>query len=159
MKTVIKTAFWQSKGRLGNHDPMNIVTHVFWQADNAFIATDSKFLFKMVCANFFADYDHKIKLSLEGGIGRAFADGHQLYVYNLIYTALTGQEIENNILHQEDDEKLFFQVMLDAQMIEHQKRVLKIIQLLDIDFKKESDRYHRVLFDTDNKKNLKLKGL
>ncbi len=72
---------------------------------------------------------------------------------------LTGESIENNILDQEDEETLFYQVMLDAQMIEHQKRVLKIIQLLDIDFKKESDRYGRVLFNTNKKKNFELKDV
>ncbi len=159
MKTVIKTAQWKSKGILKNQDPMNIVTNVYWQGDNAFIDTDSKFLFKMICSHFFSDTNHKITLTLEGDMGIAFGDGYRLYIYNLIYSELTGESINNNILDQEDEETLFYQVMLDARMIEHQKRVLKIIQLLDIDFKKESDRYGRVLFNTNKKKDFELKDV
>ena len=43
--------------------------------------------------------------------------------------------------------------MLDSQMEPHQKRVLKIIKILNIDFKKESDRLHRILFNKKKKKD------
>lgn len=43
--------------------------------------------------------------------------------------------------------------MLTVQTYAHQKRVLKIIKILGIDFKKESDRLHRVLFNTKKKKD------
>jgi len=43
--------------------------------------------------------------------------------------------------------------MLDSQMEPYQKRVLKIIKILNIDFKKESNRLHRILFNTKKKKD------
>jgi len=46
---------------------------------------------------------------------------------------------------------LYYRAMLDAQMPKHQKRVLKIIKILKINFSKESDRLNRVLFNTKKK--------
>ncbi len=155
MKTIIKTAQWKSKGLLKNTNT-TIVTNVFWQGDVAFIDTDSKFLFKMVCRHFFKDRNNKLELTLEGEHGMAFSDAYRQYVYNLMYEKLTGEKIENNILAQQNSEALFYQVILDAQLIEHQKRVLEIIQILEIDFKKESNHFHRILFNTRKKKEFEI---
>jgi hypothetical protein len=158
MKTTIKQAQWKSKGIL-KHTNTTIVTNVFWQGDDAFIDTDSKFLFKMVCRHFFKDENNKLELTLEGEHGMAFSDAYRLYVYNLIYEKLTGLQIDNNILTQKDSEALFYQVILDGQLLDHQKRVLEIIQILEINFKKESDYFHRILFNTRKKKNFEISDI
>lgn len=46
--------------------------------------------------------------------------------------------------------------MLESHTEEHQKRVLKIINILKIDFKKESDRLSQILFKTKGKKDFHL---
>jgi hypothetical protein len=66
---------------------------------------------------------------------------------------LTKKKIKDDIFKVRDDKELFYRVILDSQMEAHQKKVLKIIKILDIDFKKESDRLHRVLFKTEKKKD------
>ena len=157
MKTKIKQANWKSKGLFGDKKYDNIVTTVYWQSDDAFIDTDSKLLFQMICENFFHQHKHaKLKLTLTGPIGMMFPEAYRLYVYNLIYEELTGKKIKNNILHIKDGEELFYRAKLDTHFDKHQKRVLKIIKLLEIDFKKESDRLSRVLFNTSKKKDFYL---
>jgi hypothetical protein len=157
MKTKIKQANWKSKGLLGDKKYMDIVTTVYWQSDDSFIDTDSKLLFQMVCENFFIQYKNaKLKITLQAHIGAMYPQAYRLYVYNLIYIELTGKKIKNNILKSKDNKTFFYQVMLDAQMPKHQKRVLKIIKILKIDFKKESDRLSRVLFNTKKKKDFYL---
>lgn len=156
MKTIIKTARWKSKSILDNDKSMDVVTNVYWQSDDAFIDTDSKFLFKMTCTHFFKDRNNKLELTLEGEHGMMLSDAYRLYVYNLIYEKLTGNIIKNDILKESDSEALFYHVMLDAQLVDHQKRVLEIIQILEIDFKKESEIFHRVLFNTKKKKGFKI---
>ena len=157
MKTKIKQANWRSKGLFGDKKYNDIVTTVYWQSDDAFIDTDSKLLFQMVCENFFYKYKNaKLKLTLEGNIGIMFPGAYRLYVYNLIYEELTGKKIKNNILHNKEGEALFYRVMLDSHFDKHQKRVLKIIKYLEIDFKKESKRLSRLLFKTSNKKDFHL---
>ena len=152
MKTKIKQANWKSKSILGDSKYMDIVTTVYWQSNDAFIDTDSKLLFQMVCENFFSQYKKmKLKLTLQAHIGAMYPQAYRLYVYNLIYKKLTGKKIKNNILKSKNNKTFFYQVMLDAQMPKHQKRVLKIIKILKIDFKKESDRLSRVLFNTKKK--------
>ena len=157
MKTKIKQANWKSKGIFSDKKQMNIVTTVYYQGDDAFIDTDSKLLFQMVCENFFyQNKDAKLKMTLQGDIGAMFPEAYRLYVYNLIYQELTGKKIKNDIMKTEDSEELFYGAKLDAQMPKHQKRVLKIIKILKIDFKKESDRLSRVLFNTKKKKDFYL---
>ena len=157
MKTKIKQANWKSKSIFPDEKYMNIVTTVYWQGDDTFIDTDSKLLFQMVCANFFQQHKNvKLNITLEKGIGYMFPEAYRLYVYNLIYKELTGKKIKNDILKVKDRKELFYRVKLDAQMLKHQKRVLKIIQILEIDFKKESDRFGRVLFNTRKKKDFYL---
>ena len=46
--------------------------------------------------------------------------------------------------------------MLDIHTATHKKMVLKIINILEIDFKKESDRVSRVLFNMKKKKGFYL---
>ena len=46
--------------------------------------------------------------------------------------------------------------MLDIHMQTHKKMVLKIIKILKIDFKKESDRVSRNLFNMKKKKDFYL---
>ena len=139
MKTKIKQANWKSKGLFSDKKYVDVVTTVYWQSDDAFIDTDSKLLFQMVCEKFFYRYKNaRLKLTLEGNTGIMFPEAYRLYVYNLIYEELTDTKIKNNILHS------------------YQKRVLKIIKLLEIDFKKESKRLSRVLFKTSNKKDFHL---
>lgn len=136
---------------------MNIVTMVYWQGNGIFIDTDSKFLFQMVCTNFFQQHKKvKLKLRLEKGIGYMFPEGYRLYVYNLIYKELTGKKIKNDILEVGDSKELFYRTKLDAQLPKHQKRVLKIIKILNIDLKKESDKFARILFNTEKKKGFYL---
>ena len=157
MKTKIKQANWKSKGLFGDKKYINIVTTVYWQSDDAFIDTDSKLLFQMICENFFHQHKHaKLKLKLTGHIGMMFAEAYRLYVYNLIYEELTGKKIKNNILHIKEGKELFYRAKLDVHFDKHQKRVLKIIKLLEIDFKKESNRLSRVLFSTSKKKDFYL---
>jgi len=157
MKTKIKQANWKSKGLFGDKKYTDIVTTVYWQSDDAFIDTDSKLLFQMVCENFFyQNKSVKLKLTLDSNIGIMFPQAYRLYVYNLIYEELTGKKIKNNILHTQEGEALFYRAMLDAHLDKHQKRVLKIIKLLGIDFKNESKRLSRILFKTSNKKDFHL---
>ena len=157
MKTKIKQANWKSKSIFPDKEYMNIVTTVYWQGDGIFIDTDSKFLFQMVCTNFFQQHKKvKLNITLEKGIGYMFPEAYRLYVYNLIYKELTGKKIKNDILEVEDSKELFYRAKLDVHMAKHQKRVLKIIKILDIDFKKESDNYGQVLFDTRKKKDFYL---
>ena len=155
MKTKIKQANWKAKPFLGkkNKEYMHIVTTVYWQSDDVFIDTDSKFLFQMICENFFRQYKNvKLELALDKGIGYMFPEAYRLYVYNLIYKELTGKKIKNDILKVTDAKELFYRAKLDAQMPKHQKRLLKIIKILHIDFKKESDLASRILFNTKKKK-------
>jgi len=157
MKTKIKQANWKSKGLFGDRKYYDIVTTVYWQGDDAFIDTDSKLLFQMVCENFFYRHkDVKLEITLNSSVGAMFPESHRLYVYNLIYKELTKQKIKNDILEIKDDEELFYRARLDAQMPEHQKRLLRIIEILEIDFKRESDRLSRVLFKSKKKKDFKL---
>jgi hypothetical protein len=159
METFIKKATWMGKSILDKHKTMGIVTNVFWQSEDAFIRTDSKFLFKMICAHFFSNPNRKINLTLEGYSGVYLSDAYRLYFYNLMYKQLTGDSIKGDILEQGEGETLFYQVMLDAQLLKHQKRVLRIIQILDIDFKEESKRYGRVLFKTKKKKQFEISDI
>ena len=46
--------------------------------------------------------------------------------------------------------------MLDIHMKYHKKMVLKIIKILEIDFKKESDKVSQILFNMKKKKNFYL---
>jgi len=156
MKTKIKKAYWKSKPFFDkkNKEYMDIVTTVYWQSDDAFIDTDSKFLFKIICKNFFHQYkDAEFKLTLDATIGSEFGEAYRLYVYNLIYKELTGKKIKGDILKVKDRKELFYRAMLDAQMPKHQKRLLKIIKILKIDLKKESDRFGRILFNTRKKRD------
>ena len=98
-------------------------------------------------------------LCLEGKVGFAFPSAYRLYVYNMIYKSLTGKAIENDIFLQEDNELFANHVMLDAQMPEHQARVLKIIDILEIDLKKESEKCGCILFNTKKKKQFKIKDI
>jgi hypothetical protein len=157
VKTKIKQANWKSKSIFPDEKYMNIVTTVYWQGDDAFIDTDSKLLFQMICENFFHKYkDAKLKMTLETDIGSMFPEAYRLYIYNLIYKELTGEKIKNDILKVKDSKELFYRSKLDAQLGKHQKRVLKIIKILEIDFKKESDRLSRILFNTRKKKDFHL---
>lgn len=159
MKTKIKKAYWKSKPffKIKDKEYMDIVTTVYWQDDDAFIDTDSKFLFQIVCKNFFHQYkDVELKLTLDATIGSEFPEAYRLYIYNLIYRELTGKKIKNDILKVKDKKELFYRAMLDAQMPKHQKRLLKIIKILKIDLKQESDRFGRILFNTRKKKDFYL---
>ena len=155
IKTSIKQANWKSKSLFGkNKEFHNIVTTIYYQSEDAFIDTDSKLLFQMVCEHFF--YKHKkvkLKLKLHGSFGAMYPQAYRLYVYNLIYKKLTKKKIKDDILKIKKNKELFYRVMLDTQMQTHQKRVLEIIRILNIDFKKESDRLHRVLFNKKKKKS------
>jgi hypothetical protein len=106
--------------------------------------------------HFFSNSNRKINLTLEGYSGVHLSDAYRLYFYNLMYKQLTGELIEGDILEQGEHESLFYQVMLDAQLLKHQKRVLRIIQILEIDFKEESNKYGRVLFKTKKKKQFEI---
>lgn len=56
----------------------------------AFIDTDSKFLFQMICENFFyKNKDVELKIKLKNSIGIIFPEVYRIYVYNLIYKSLT----------------------------------------------------------------------
>ncbi|MBL0708848.1 MAG: hypothetical protein JJW00_07375 [Sulfurimonas sp.] len=155
LKTKIKQANWKSKGLFSKNDEYhNIVTTVYYQDKDSFIDTDSKLLFGMICEHFFYRYkDESITLELKGSFGAMFPEAYRLYTYNLIYKKLTKKKIQDDITKVKKSKKLFYRVMLDGQMEPHQKRVLKIIKILNIDFKKESDRLHRVLFNTKKKKD------
>lgn len=155
LKTTIKQANWKSKTLFGKKNEYdNIVTTIYYQGEDAFIDTNSNLLFQMVCEHFFYKFkDVKIKIKLKHSIGAVFADAYKLYVYNLIYKKLTKKKIKNDIFKIKDNKELFHRVMLDSQMKAHQKRVLKIIKILNIDFKKESNRLHRILFNMKKKKD------
>jgi len=155
LKTTIKQANWKSKGVFGKKKEYhNIVTTIYYQGDDAFIDTDSKVLFQMICEHFFYKYKKaKLKLKLKGSFGAIYPEAYRLYVYNLIYKKLTKKKIKNDIIKIKKNKELFYRVMLDAQMQTHQERVLEIIKILNIDFKKESDRLHRVLFNKKKKKS------
>jgi len=154
LKTTIKQANWKSKGIFGKKKEYhNIVTTIYYQGEDAFIDTDSKLLFQMICENFFYKYKKvKLKLKLQHSFGVMYPEAYRLYIYNLIYKKLTKKKIKDDIFKVRDNKELFYRVMLDSQMEAHQKRVLKIIKILDIDFKKESDRLHRILFNKKKKK-------
>ena len=155
VKTTIKQANWKSKALFGKKKEYhNIITTIYYQGDDAFIDTDSKLLFQMICEHFF--YKHKkikITLKLKHSLGAMFPQAYRVYIYNLIYKKLTNKKIKDDIFKIKDNKELFYRVMLDSQMEPHQKRVLKIIEILNIDFKKESDRLHRVLFSKKKKKD------
>ena len=155
LKTTIKQANWKSKALFGKKNEYhNIVTTIYYQGDDAFIDTDSKLLFQMICEHFFYKYKTvTLKIKLKHTFGAMYPQAYRLYVYNLIYKELTNKKIKDDIFKIKDDEELYYRVMLDSQMEAHQKRVLKIIKILDIDFKKESDRLHRVLFNKKKKKD------
>ena len=82
-----------------------------------------------------------------------FPQAYRVYVYNLIYKKLTKKKIKHDIFKIKNEEELYYTVMLEQHSLEYQKRVLKIIKILDIDFKKESDRLQRVLFNMKKKKD------
>ena len=158
IKTKIKQANWKSKAPSGKkNEYWDIVTTVFYQGKDAFIDTDSKLLFQMICENFFYKYKtDTLTLKLNHSFGAMFPQGYRLYVYNLIYKKLTGKKIKNDIFKIKDDEELHYRVMLESHLEEHQKRLLKIIKILDINLKKESKRLSRVLFKKKGKKDFYL---
>jgi len=157
LKTKIKQANWKSKSLFSKEKYMNIVTTVYTQGKGVFIDSDSKFLFQMVCENFFRQYPNaKLKITLEGYFGTYYPEAHRLYVYNLIYKKLTGKKLKNDIFKVKKGKELFYRSMLDIHMKSHQKMVLKIIKILKIDFQKESDRASRILFNTRKKKDFYL---
>ena len=155
LTTTIKQANWKSKGIFGKKkEYQNIVTTIYYQGEDAFIDTDSKVLFRMICEHFF--YKNKnatVKIKLKHSFGAMFPEAYRLYMYNLIYKKLTSKKIKDDIFKIKDNKELFYRVMLDSHMESHQKRVLEIIEILNIDFKKESDRLHRVLFNKKKKKS------
>jgi len=154
-KTKIKQANWKSKSLfVKKKEYHNIVTTIYYQDEDAFVDTDSKLLFQMICEHFFYKYKNiELKIKLKHSFGAMYPEAYRLYVYNLIYKKLTKKKIKDDILKVKDSKELFYRVMLDSQMEPHQKRVLKIIKILNIDFKKESDRLHRVLFNKKKKKD------
>ena len=157
MKTKIKQANWKSKSLFSDEKYMNIVTTVYTQGKNIFIDSDSKFLFQMVCENFFHQYPNaKLKITLEGYFGVMYPKAYRLYIYNLIYKELTGKKIKNDIFKVKKGKELFYRSMLDIHMDTHKRMVLKIIKILNIDFQKESDRASRILFNTKKKKEFYL---
>jgi len=154
IKTTIKQANWKSKALFSKNKYDNIITTIYYQGEDAFIDTDSKLLFEMICEHFFYKYKKAtLKIKLKHSFGAMFPKAYRLYVYNLIYKKLTKKKIKDDIFKIKDDKELFYRVMLDSQMEAHQKRVLKIIKILNIDFKKESERLHRVFFNKKNKKD------
>ncbi|MDQ7042583.1 MAG: hypothetical protein Q9M34_03530, partial [Sulfurimonas sp.] len=98
----------------------------------------------------------KLKIILEGHFGVMFPKAYRLYVYNLIYKELTGKKLKSDIFKVKTGKELFYRSMLDVHMDSHKKMVLKIIKILNIDFKKESDRASRLLFNTKKKKDFYL---
>ncbi|MEA2017625.1 MAG: hypothetical protein U9N59_04180 [Campylobacterota bacterium] len=158
IKTKIKQANWKSKPPFRKKgEYWDIVTTVFYQDKDTFIDTNSKLLFQMICEHFFYKYKKDtLTLKLNYSFGAMFPEGYRLYVYNLIYKRLTGKKIKNDIFDIKDDEELHYRVMLEAHLEEHQKRILKIIEILNINFKKESKRLSRVLFNTKGKKEFYL---
>ena len=136
---------------------MNIVTTVYTQGKNIFIDSDSKFLFQMICENFFHKYPTaKLQITLESFFGALYPQAYRLYVYNLIYKELTGEKINNDIFNVNSGKELFYRSKLDIHTKEHKKMILKIIEILEIDFQKESDRAGRILFNTKKKKDFHL---
>jgi len=154
LKTTIRQANWKSKALFGKKKEYhNIITTIYYQGEDAFIDTDSKLLFQMICEHFFYKYKKDtLKIKLKHSHGAMFPEAYRLYIYNLIYKKLTNKKIKDDIFKVKKNKELFYRVMLDSQMEPHQKRVLKIIEILGIDFKKESDRLHRVLFNQKKKK-------
>jgi hypothetical protein len=154
LKTTIRQANWKSKSIFGKKKEYdNIITTVYYQDEDTFIDTDSKLLFQMICEHFFYKYKKAtLKLKLKHSFGAMFPQAYRLYVYNLIYKKLTKKKIKNDIFKIKDDKELFYKVILEEHTLAHQKRVLKIIKILNIDFKKESDRLQRVLFNMNKKK-------
>jgi hypothetical protein len=149
---VIKQAHWKSNFFPFSEELNNITESIFWQSDDAYISTDSDFLFEIICQNFFYNYpDVKFNIERQGSLGMYYPEIYQILVYNLIYENLTREKIENNIKYIEDEEQLFYTSKLEAQMIEHKKRILAIIETLKIDFKQESKRLHRILYDINDK--------
>ena len=155
VKTTIKQAHWKSKAKLGKKkEYLNITTTIFYQGKDAFIDTDSKLLFQMICEHFFYKYKKAtITLKLKHSLGAMFPQAYRLYVYNLIYKKLTKKKIKHDIFKIRNDEELYYAAMLESHTLAHQKRVLKIIEILNIDFKKESERLQRVLFNMKKKKD------
>lgn len=154
IKTKIKQANWKSKSIFGDKY-MNIVTNIYWQNDDTFIDTDSKFLFQIICENFFSQNKNvALNIKLKNSIGVMFPEIYRIYVYNLTYKKLTGKKIKDDITKiKKLDENSYIMMKLTSQMKTHQKRVLKIIKHLNIDLKKESDRHHRILFSNKKKKD------
>ncbi len=157
MKTKIKRANWKSKSLFSNDKYDDIVTTVYTQGKDVFIDSDSKFLFQMICENFFHQYPNaNLKITLEGHFGVMYPKAYRLYLYNLIYKELTGKKLKNDIFKAKKEKELFYRSMLDVHMDSHKKMLLKIIKILKIDFQKESKRASRILFTTKKKKDFYL---
>ena len=157
MKTKIKQANWKSKSIFPDAEYMNVVTTVYSQGKNTFIDSDSKFLFQMICENFFHQYPKaKLKITLQGFYGSLYPKAQRLYIYNLIYKELTGKKIKDDIFKVKKGKDLFYRSILDIHTSSHKKRVLTLINILKIDFQKESDRVGQVLFNMKKKKDFYL---
>ncbi len=153
MRTKIKKAYWKSK-IFKDSKYSDIVTTIFYQSKDAFIDTDSKFLFEMICFHFFKKYPKTtIKLKLKGSYGVMYPEAYRIYVYNKIYKKLTKKKVSNDIFKIKKSKELFYRVKLEFFSLSYQKMILEIINILQIDFKKESDRFHKILFKTKNKKD------
>ena len=156
MKTTIKQANWKSKTKFSKK-AYNIVTTVYYQGKDAFIDSDSKLLFQMICESFFHKYKNvELKINLKDYYGYMFPQAYRLYIYNLIYKELTGKKVKHDIFKVKKEKELFYRVMLDIHTKSHKKMVLKIIKILKVDFKKESNRLGRVLFNIKKKKSFYL---
>jgi len=156
MKTTIRQAYWKSKELWGDEE-VNIVTTIYYQGKNAFIDTSSDLLFQMVCENFFRQHpDVSLNLELKGMHGYYFPESYRYYVYEMIYRELTGKKPKRSLLEITDSKTLFYASKLEYHSKTYLKRLKKIIKILKIDFKKESNRLQRVLFDTKSKKDFRI---
>ncbi len=154
-KTTIKEAHWKIKDLFGRKNEFsNIYAPIYYQGDDAFIETDSKLLFEMICNNFFYQYeDVTIEIKLKGIIGAMFPEAYKIYLYNLIYKKLTNKKIKDDIFKANEEELLSYGARIYKHLSSYQKRVLEIIEILGIDFKVESERMQRVLFNKKGKKD------
>ncbi len=160
MKTTIKKANWKSKMKIFDDKYINITTTLFYQSEDAFIDTDSKFLCEMICAKFFRSFQNKkIDIQLQALHGELFPKLYRVYIYNAIYKELTKKDIEYDIFDITDPEKLYERSCVEIHLEDYQKRLLEIIELLEIDFKEESKIYNKPLFNKKGKKDFYLESV
>ncbi|QOG12872.1 hypothetical protein [Arcobacter sp. FWKO B] len=140
----IQEAHWKSKGLFGDDDLHNIMTLVLEQGGFYFDPRDSDFLgaiFKEYVRNFLDEDSVTLKLSKKELF--YYNENANLYMLNTIYNELFPNKQPNpfNSIIEDDEDGVMNFGMFNLPFASQLKNLIKILEKLEIDFKKLSEDY------------------